>query len=251
MEFLNKLVGLVEKIHPQKENLNTWKYEEFRRYLLSIVRNSKSLLSTNQYPLRIRLSKDWHSLFCQMAEGSRDRCEYYALVGSNLEGSRIYLPKQPRRGDQKSIPTRLQVEMSMRVMEHGILDNIGFIHSHPRYNGFLGCSRALFSATDLFNIVRPGNSISLLGLIEEASILFVFKTRQFRDTGLSPTIFDHEAFAKYWYKQYGYDFLPEEQRVIPFSPGADIWNMHLGISRRHELVYYRGLIDEDLQKVSS
>lgn len=232
----------------KKNQTDGWDYERFRNYLLGLTRGRNFLLPIDQYPNKIELSTGWHDLFNQMRrESARDHLERYALIGFKDDRRALYLPTLSVRGHHNQVTGEVITnEISRARTKAGITGLVGDIHSHPRI--IFDSGSASFSPTDLYSVLLPRVHRFVIGVVEPHMVIFAFNTRETADLGVDPAFLNHESFTKFWIEKYGFVNNGDITKIESVSPRNlySLWDINLGIAERHKLVFYRGVIDDDL-----
>lgn len=240
-----------------KEKTDRWDYSShFREYLLLLGdKRDQALESRNNYPYRIELGDGWHETHARMKdETSRDGKERLAIVGFR-DDHQLVLPVTPAIGTEDQIPSNVIFEELHRAkVRAGIVDVVGRIHTHP--------SGSPFSATDLFSLLYEhfGPEVAMrlpkdqlpvtrffTGVVTPNEVMYAFKTREtfpVRPTDMWPKD-PLQFFRKYWFEKSGYEDRGEP-KLKKLRPGANLWDISLGIAGAHNLVLYRGKHGEDL-----
>lgn len=223
----------------------SWEYSQLREYLLSISRNPENLISINDYPKRIRLSKRWHEILDKMRHESKDELERWSFIGGS--NNTIVLQENFLIGEKDRVPGKLALESIKRARDSTGTRYIGDVHSHPvkilerrRFFGLLKentLNIAGLSITDLHSLVlpypHPKYYSHLLGAVVEGNgTIFAFRTKETKPTEVDPVIVTQEAFNSYWRLNYR---LSESDLLI---------------AERHKLVFYRGFSGEDLVRTN-
>lgn len=247
MEFLKSLSTFIENLRVGRDSSTIWDYQEFRRYLLSLIKNQNFLLPFERYPLKIKLNQGWCALFANMAEETTsDRLERLALIGYKNDRDRIYLPSVTVLGQHnKVLPEAVTKERNIAKRKSGIIGTIGNIHTHPESS-----EPPSFSPADLYGMLNPDSKDLLRIVVTGESVIMAFKTKNSSGTGFSQQILSVDTFCKYWFGKYGAEYKPEEQSFVCKSADTNAWTVSLGIAERHRLVFYKGRIGKDLRRVN-
>lgn len=230
------LIEAVSTLFRQKQESNhlqrVWNYDQFKNYLLLLSKGSEFTLPCNQYPERIKLSKNWHDILNEMRQESKDGKERYALIGYKNGSSSLYLPKITTIGENREIPAEIISAKRKKANQIGI-SPIGNIHSHPTASRSSDRSNYAFSSSDLYGLLVPAYFTRVAGLAETKINLFVFGTKD-TETILSPSIFTQDQFNKYW----------AEQKL-------NSWDTSMAIAQRYKLVIYSGQPNGELKRKTS
>jgi len=246
-----------------------WDYDtHFREYLLLLARKKIGGLEfTGNFPRKIELSNGWHETLVQMDKETKDGNERWALVGFREGMRHIILPRVfgvgTRTDYQKRIRAQIPYEVQWREIHKakektGVIDLVGDIHSHPETPfrksvfelfGFMRIagSNGGFSAGDLYRMVVQENFLPMTAVVDGGKSFFAFKTRESINIPTSRSVFSQDSFEKFWYKKYGVQLEGEFAKYIP--PGFSHLELNKGIAARHNLVLYRGKLNEDLTRI--
>ncbi len=224
MEFFEAIKSIISR--EKKDKTNSWTYEQFREYLLSLTRGKEFLLSSEEYPEKIQLSKDWQEILDNMRKESADGYERWALIGFKADRRSLYLPEVSAKGATTHVPGMIMLETLDRAKsQFHMVDMVGDIHTHPQ------TSKAIFSAGDLYTLLiseQYAKNNSMIMALGEYEDIIAFKTRDTEVVTLPTSVFSQESFEKYWYDKNG---------------EADQWNVNLDIATRHKVVLYKGKRD--------
>lgn len=226
-------------------DLDKWKYENFKEYLIAISKGQEYLSHLEDFPRMLNLNETWIQTFIQLKSGTvHDGKERYALIATNPENRKVYLPKLPAQGNELKVPGKT-ISIEHQLAEKQGLKVIGDIHSHPHEQA------AVFSVADLYRVVNS-NPLSVIGVIEGNEVLFAFRTHE---TAKLPIVENSQMdFEKEWYNNNGFKYSDEsyETRVLQtrFLPTPH-FEINKQIAEKYKLVLYIGTLGDDLYKIQN
>lgn len=258
MDFLGELIGRFKKSRlPQEPKTisqilegkfapKVWTSEYFREYIIALGRGEKFLLTIDQYPDLIELSKAWHVTLENMRTKTSNGHEHYSTIGFNEIQRTVNVQREPLMGNPGQISTQLQSKAETFANRAG-LNRVGDIHTHPNQHNLA------FSIGDLYNLVYPGNRNYIMVVLGTNDNLFAFRARNSTTTGLSGDVLTQEGFCKSWYEGNGYRFTgisEAGEKTMPISANAPSqWELNLKVAKKHGLVLYESDAKGDLVKV--
>ncbi|MBI2011864.1 hypothetical protein HYS91_03790 [Candidatus Daviesbacteria bacterium] len=240
-----------------------WGYETFKEYLAAIGRGKLFLPPKTDYPLRIRLSQEWHEVLDKMRTESQDGIERHRIIGANGSQRGLYLSAISSRGRVGYVPAEVIINSIERARDAGI-NALGDLHSHPKVlnkrrfgelHRLFRLFKAGLSAGDLYCMLRKESYMPVMGVVEGEENVFAFRTRETSVLEGISAYLTQDAFEKYWYEQHGFLYLGKIEalggfRAIPITSTADSRRVQMGIAERHNLVLYRGYMGKDLVRLN-
>lgn len=243
-----------------------WYPEQFRSYLLTIGKNNEGLMSIEEFPDKLKLSREWHSVLNQIrADTYEDGLERLVAICLNNNIDKVYLQSTPVVGDKYKIPKDL-VEKNYSDITNSGLECLGNIHSHPKpkrlykrtlFEKFTKFEKPPykgigFSAIDLYAIVHPGTNVRILGLIEGDMNIFVLRSQETATHDVFTEAIHWSAFSKFWYEKSGFEVVSNPQIgdvIRGRNPDATKFKVNLEISKNYQLALYKAFESEDLTRV--
>lgn len=93
----------------------------------------------------------------------------------------------------------------------------------------------------------------MMVVVEGDENVVAIRTKGSTDLGISPRLFNQDAFEKYWFEKNGFQYLGSvkefgARRAKPISRDANSRRINTGIAERHNLVLYRGKSGQNLRR---
>ena len=225
----------------------TWEYEQVREYLISLSSGPQNLISINDYPQVIKLSRHWHEILDKMRRASQDGLERLSFIGARDD--KLTVQEDFIIGEPHRIPSKLVSEAIRRGRRGTETEFIGTIHSHPRKRLERDILWGLwkerihhvagFSPKDLYPFTVSFSSYRfypeyLAMVVEGNGVVLSLRTQETETAQINPELVSQVAFDSYWRQK--------EKNDIHL-------NSDLEIAKRHNLVFYRANIGECLSRI--
>jgi len=229
MSLKENLLNFFGKKIELNQQPKTWNYDQFKAYLLLLSHKPEATLLYNQYPRTIQLSKNWHELFNQTRNESKDKYERYAIIGYGPDFQTLYLSSKAAKGTPRDIPNETAKNERDKAIGNNI-EFVGDIHSHwiIRKNPL-----QIFSIGDLHHFLVSVSREKIICLVAPDSNLLAFPSKE-TDSIPRPIYVPQELFIKIWKKQ-----------------SLNSWDATMKIAQRHKLVIYSGKPNKELRRITT
>ncbi len=262
-KFLDTALIVDRKGYEKEDIPQIWTPSELHKSLIQTTVGRD--LPENAFPTReIHLSHSMHEALNLMRERTQQELrEVYAPVG--FVRDTLCMPIDPVVADVSSVSFETIQEVlgderisyfsltehrdsgiqasaiAEAIVRNQIEDFVGDFHSHPA--GAYDDTDASLSLLDLHSLLQPTNW-PMMGVVDGNYNILAFRTqRSQHTTHLSP-----EYFAQSWARKGGFIYENRDGKTVlrPKDEQASLWETNRMIAKRHNVILYKGRVDEPL-----